>query len=54
MEDCPLSQATANAAKLLREMISIPSYSGEEDAVSDLIAKKLDVSHAKKSSIFLQ
>lgn len=42
MEDCPLSQATANAAKLLREMISIPSYSGEEDAVSDLIAKKLE------------
>ena len=32
---------TAKAAGLLREMVSIPSYSGEEDALSDVIEKKL-------------
>ncbi|MEZ7953862.1 MAG: M20/M25/M40 family metallo-hydrolase, partial [Bacteroidales bacterium] len=42
MEDTLLSQITAKAAGLLREMVSIPSYSGEEDVVSDLITKKLE------------
>ena len=41
MKDTLLSQMTAKAAGLLREMVSIPSYSGEEDALSDLIEKKL-------------